>query len=65
MERDDGGAPFLVPKLYVAAALADFGEAELLEGGDCLATGYDRQPWIQALSSRVAMIGGSISVGSG
>lgn len=42
-----------------------FSEAELLEGPSRLATGDDRQPFGQALSSRVEMIGASISVGRG
>lgn len=64
MKRDDG-SPVPTTKLYVASALADVFEAEVPEGLDGLLARYDRQALAQALSSRVAMIGGSISVGRG
>lgn len=47
----------------MAAPLAHFLETEFLECFNGLATGNNRLPWCHALSSRVAMIGGSISVG--
>ena len=65
MERHDDGAATFVPELQVASALAHLFEAELPEGLDGLAAGDDRQPLGQALSSRVEMIGASISVGRG
>ena len=65
MHRNNGCAPFEAPKLYVAAALADSLEAESGKSLDRLLARYDRQALVQALSSRVAMIGDSISVGSG
>lgn len=64
MKRDDG-SPVSTTKLYVAAALTDLFEAEAIERLDGLLARYDRQALAQALSSRVAMIGGSISVGRG
>lgn len=65
MERHDDGTPALIPELQVTTALTHLFKAELPEGFDCLAAGDDRQPLGQALSSRVEMIGASISVGRG
>ena len=61
----DDGSPVPTTKLYVAATLTDLFETEATECLDGLLARYDRQALAQALSSRVAMIGGSISVGSG
>jgi hypothetical protein len=65
MKRDNRSPSCLVAKLHVTAALADLLEAQPLKCPDRLAAGYDRQPVCHALRSSVAMIGGSISVGSG
>jgi hypothetical protein len=65
MERDDRSPSSLIAKLHVTAALADLLEAQPLKCSDRLAAGDDRQPVCHALRSSVAMIGGSISVGSG
>jgi hypothetical protein len=49
----------------VAPSLAHLTEAQLAERLDCLLPGADGQPIRHALSSRVVMIGGSISAGRG
>lgn len=64
VKRDDG-SPVTATELYVAATLTNLFEAEATERLDGLLARYDRQALAQALSSRVAMIGGSISVGRG
>lgn len=64
MEGDDHGSAGRT-QFHVATALADLIEAELGERLDGLPARNDRQGLAQALSSRVAMMGGSISVGSG
>lgn len=62
---NDRRTPFFITKLDVASALTDSSKAELAERSDRLLPREDRQPVAHALSSSVAMIGGSISVGRG
>lgn len=64
VQRDDHRSVFTAG-LYVAPALADLLETDPNKRLDRLLARYDRQAFAQALSSRVAMIGGSISVGKG
>ena len=63
--KGDNRSPVTATELCVAATLTDLFEAEATERLDGLLARYDRQALAQALSSRVAMIGGSISVGRG